>query len=137
MSAWKFDPDEVDTRIAAADAGDLVALIETPSAVGRLSPEQQVALAKHRSVDVPRALAKHAPDLSPEAIRVVARSRIFTARRNLAKSGGSSLPVDVLELLAADQDDVVRKTIAAVWTPDPEKISADVNSRQAKTAGRV
>lgn len=132
-----LDATEIDARIAAGGKEDLVALIEAPGVVAQLTPEQQVALAEHRSVDVPRALAKHAPDLSPETIRVLAKSRIFTARRNLARSGGADLPADVLELLADDEDDVVRKTIAAVWTPDPAKPSAEASKRRVEKEERV
>jgi hypothetical protein len=120
----------IEARIAAGDKVDLVAMIEEPGVVATLTPDQQVALAKHRSVDVPRALAQHAPKLSLEAVRVLAKSRIFTARRNLAESGGAALPDDVIELLANDDDSIVRATIEKVRQTD--ETDARLNFQQTR-----
>jgi uncharacterized protein YjbI with pentapeptide repeats len=113
--------DAIDARITAGDKDDLVALLEDPALVKALTPDQQVALAKHRSVDVPRALAKHGADLTEETQRLLAASRIFTARRELVKSAGTGLPSDLLDMLAGDEDAAVRNLVAKVRGTTVEK----------------
>ncbi len=105
---------DVDARIAAQDQGDLLAIIADDALLKSLTPTQQVALAEHRSVDVPRALAKKAPLLHANAQQALASSRIFTARRELVRTAGKLLSPDLLESLAEDDDEVVRKIVEAI-----------------------
>lgn len=112
---------DVDARIADGGKDDLVSLLEDESIVATLTPDQQLALAQHRSVDVPRALAKHGATLTEETQRVLAKSRIFTARRELVKSAGANLPSDLLDALAEDEDGAVRNLVAKVRDPEGAK----------------
>ena len=124
--------DVIDERITAGDKDDLVALLDEPASVSALTPEQQIALAKHRSVDVPRALAKHGADLTEETQRLLAASRIFTARRELVKSAGTGLPSDVLDALTDDEDAAVRNLVAKA-----RGATAEAGERAPKAPAKV
>lgn len=114
--------DDVDVTIATAKTDDLVELLSNAEFVADLTLDQQLALARHRSVDVPRNLARHAAVLHEDTLRELAKSRIFTARRELVKNGGADLPPDVLDLLAEDEDGAVRNLVrAARGEAAPEK----------------
>lgn len=95
------------------DKTALLALIADDAALKALSVDEQIALAKHDSVDVPRALAKRADLLDPKVHAVLAESRIFTARRELVRVMGSRLDAAILERLSADDDGVVRRIAEA------------------------
>jgi hypothetical protein len=90
--------------------GQLLALIADDDSLMDLTVDEQVALANHSSVDVPRALARKAPLLSPEAHAALANSRIFTARRTV----GAELDPSLIEQLAHDEDEVVRSAIESL-----------------------
>ena len=89
-------PEDLQLRIDQGNKQELLELIDAPGAVEMLSPEQEAALAQHNSVEIPRALARHGDKLDEQTQRILAKSRIFTARRKLVKSAGLLLPPDVL-----------------------------------------
>ncbi len=99
---------------AERGVSQLLAVIADNNALANLTTDEQVALANHRSVDVPRALARKAPLLCPEAHVALAKSPIFTARRELVRTAGAQLDPALLEMLAADEDEVVRKIVNAI-----------------------
>ena len=115
----------------------LLQLLETDKIVSTLTAQQQVDLAKHRSVEVPRALARHAAILEPEAQLALAESRIFTARRELVRRAGADLPTDVLGLLIEDDDSVVRALVSSVWNPSDDELPESVRARRAEIAKQV
>lgn len=89
-------PEDLQLRIDQGNKQELLELIDAPGVVEMLSPEQEAALAQHNSVEIPRALARHGDKLDEQTQRILAKSRIFTARRELVKSAGLLLPPDVL-----------------------------------------
>lgn len=107
------DGDPVDAVLARQDKDELLALVDNDELLKSLSAIQQARIAEHRSVDVPRALARKAPLLHLEVHEALARSRIFTARRELARTMGSDLDPTLLDLLADDEDEVVRRIARA------------------------
>ena len=100
------------STIASLDQAALLALIADDQRLQGLSPDDQVIIATHRSVDVPRALAKKSPLLSPEAHAALAQSPIFTARRELVRTAGAQLEPSLIDQLANDDDDEVVQRIA-------------------------
>jgi hypothetical protein len=105
---------DVASIISRGDKDDLVDLIGDDSALAELTADQQVAIAKHRSVDVPRALARKAPLLCAEAHAALASSTIFTARRELVRTAGTIIDPALLEQLANDDDEVVQRMARSI-----------------------
>jgi hypothetical protein len=102
------------STVASMDQNALLALIADDQVLQALSPDDQVVIASHRSVDVPRALAKKSPLLSPEAHAALAQSPIFTARRELVRTAGAQLEPSLIDQLANDDDDVVRRIATSI-----------------------
>jgi hypothetical protein len=102
------------STIASMDQNALLALIADDQKLQALSPDDQVIIATHRSVDVPRALAKKSPLLSPQAHVALAQSPIFTARRELVRTAGTLIDPSLLDELANDDDEVVQRIAQSI-----------------------
>jgi hypothetical protein len=93
---------------------ELLALIADDATLTALNADQQIAIANHRSVDVPRALANKSPLLHPETHAALARSPIFTARRELVRTAGTIMAPSLLDELANDDDEVVQRIAQSI-----------------------
>ena len=102
------------STVASMDQTALLALIADDQQLQALLPDDQVIIASHRSVDVPRALAKKSPLLHPETHAVLARSKIFTARRELVRTAGTIIDPALLEQLTNDDDEVVQRIARSI-----------------------
>ena len=122
---------------AAKPRADLLKFLDDDDAVAALDAVSQVQLARHRSVEVPRALARHSAALSDEARSALAESPIFTARRDLLHNAGELLPEDVLATLSEDSDSVVRALVSRIWTPDEDNLPEAIRVRRAELAAKI
>jgi hypothetical protein len=104
----------IDDLLDRQDQEELLELIGNDDALTSLSSSQQVRIAEHRSVDVPRALAKKSPLLHPETHAALAHSKIFTARRELVRTAGTIIDPALLEQLANDDDEVVQRIARSI-----------------------
>ena len=104
----------IDDLLDRQDQEELLELIGDDDALTVLTPAQQVRITEHRSVDVPRALAKKSPLLHPETHAALARSKIFTARRELVRTAGTIIDPALLEQLTNDDDEVVQRIARSI-----------------------